>query len=309
MTISRRCCVLQLSDLHGGHWLGLYNPDTTLWRSGVEADDETGVVTMLDPEPYTPTPTAMQRWLWQCYQEDLVEAMVIADGDPLAVTLGGDLAHGDKYSDGIMDSNKANQLEIAMRAMAPLYELDNLHAVYVILGTEAHNWGEGALELEVAARMRSEHPSVVTEPHHHAGVHIGDVWLDIAHHGASKGIRSWTSGNQMRYYTRSLMQNRVNRWKRPPNVVTRGHYHSWWRELVTVEPDWHCWSVLLPAYCGITPHARKSTRSEQWQTCGAALIEVVDNGVREVHRLGGAEREIDLVERVYPFGKGWGTNA
>ena len=70
----RRIAVF-FSDTHGGHKLGLMNPAVELFD-----EDEAG-----EFAPWTPEPTAMQRYLWALYTDCIRRVTEIAGEDPVHV--------------------------------------------------------------------------------------------------------------------------------------------------------------------------------------------------------------------------------
>jgi hypothetical protein len=271
-----RKIVLQFADTHGGHLLGLLNPDVELYD-----EDEWG-----NPRTYRPELTATQEYLWQCYNEDLDRVERLADGAPIIVVHDGDLAHGDKYPEQLVSSRKADQVAIAVANMERALELPNILAVRLLEGTGAHEFSEGTIALLVAAQLRAVHPQLDTAFRRHILLSVDGVRFDCAHHGPSPGIRAWTSGNQLRYYARSIMYDALADGEEPPDAITRAHRHLMRHETVRIHTKrgtFKTEAIILPSYCGLSGHARQSTQSDYRITTGMVAYEVEGGRLREVY--------------------------
>jgi len=242
-----------LSDTHAGHRFGLMDPSVTLYD-----EDEQGNLI-----PYTPEPSAIQRWLWRCYQDDVANAMAFANGDPLVVLHNGDLTWGRKYARELVSTREADQILIAVANMQPWFEYDDLQAVRFSHGTGSHAFYEATAAVLVSEQLRALHPDTDIGVVRHGLLSLDGVRVDYAHHGPTPGIRQWTQGNQLRYYLRSLMNDEIIRGREPPRVVIRSHYHTYCRETLRVHGacEWVSDIVVTPAYCGLSEYAQQATRS------------------------------------------------
>lgn len=273
---SSRKVVVLLADTHGGHKLGLLNPDTIL-----EDEDEEG-----DPKPYHPRLTATQEFLWQCLDEDLANVRKLADGCPIVVIDCGDITHGDKYPEQLVSTRKADQIEIAVCNTKPLLELPNVQKMRFMMGTGAHGFGEGSAAILVASRLCKEYPQVDIATRTHALFGVGTVTIDCAHKGPGAGIRNWTVGNQVRYYTKSVMADSIDNDENPPTVLVRAHFHEGVWETVrkeTVHGNYTTEAFILPAYCGLSYHARGATQSRARISCGLVALEIDEGKLAGCH--------------------------
>lgn len=280
--MARRLVVL-FSDTHAGSRLGLLNPATVLCD-----EDETG-----QPVHWTPELTAVQRWLWAHYEADLDAAMALAAGDEVILVHNGDLTWGSKYASELVSTRRADQILIALANLSPWFEHANVRTVRLVHGTDSHAFGEGTTDALVADGLRARWPERDIAQVRHLLATVDGVSIDCAHHGPTAGIRQWTTGNQLRYYARSLMNDEVLRGRTPPRVVVRSHYHTWTRETVRLQAatEYVTDIVVTPAYCGLTAYAAQATRSAYLIGCGLVVCEVVDGALREIHPF---TRTVDL---------------
>jgi len=278
-----RKIVVILSDTHAGHKLALMNPATVLWEDAIGA-----AMQGRDPAPYHPSLTISQRWLWDCYQEDLCNVAALADGDPLYVIHNGDITWGSKYPNNLVDDTEAAQVEIARWNLQPWLELENLQAVRIIHGTESHEFGRGSAARLVVSGLNAWEPNLDATELRHGLFDVDGVKIDCAHHGPTTGIRNWTQGNQLRYYLRSLMLDEIIAGRMPPRVVVRSHFHDFAHEWVEVRgqsPD-ACWEadiLVTPAYAMMTHYATQATRSAYLQAAGLVALEIVDGELAGIH--------------------------
>jgi len=277
-----RKIVAILSDTHAGHKLSLMNPATVLWEDAMGAAEQGR-----DPAPYHPSLTATQRYLWDCYQEDLCEVAALADDDPLVLVHNGDITQGARYPEHLVDETQAAQVEIAAWNLMPWLELPNLQAVRIIHGTQSHEFGRGSAARLVVGRLRGEHADLDITDLRHALFDVDGVLLDIAHHGPSPGIRNWTNGNQLLYYLRSLMLDALVAGHEPPRVVVRGHFHEYvqgWLQLPAPPPrNYEAHILMVPGYTMLSHYAVQATRSASTQACGLVALEVVGGKLAGIH--------------------------
>lgn len=277
----RRIAVF-FSDTHGGHKLGLMNPAVTLYE-----EDENG-----DAAPWTPEPTAMQRYLWRLYEKAIGEVARFAGNDPVHVFHAGDLTQGKAYTDHLVSTRTADQLFIAVANMVPWFKAElNLKTFRLAQGTGSHIFGEGSATLLVAQSLRDKFPGHSVKETRHGLVTLAGIKIDYAHHGPSSGIREWTEGNQLRYYLKSIVIGDVLRGKTPPRLVVRGHFHEYTPERVTVAKRYKADIVLLPSFCGMGEYGRQATRSKPYISNGLVMVEIVDGKMREPIPL---VKELDL---------------
>ena len=95
-----------MSDSHGGHILGLTNPETEL------QDDKKG--------HYQPDLNDYQMYLWdRIYIHGIKETIKLADKDEVIVFHIGDVTQGNKYPNEQMTTRMGDQLRIAKSNMFP----------------------------------------------------------------------------------------------------------------------------------------------------------------------------------------------
>lgn len=257
-----------ITDTHGGHKLGLMNPDVELTDENQDGDRT----------PYTPEPTAMQEYLWEMYTQDLNSVTELADGDPIIVSHGGDMCHGNKYPDQLVNTQLASQIIIAVANLQPVLSLPNLEALRIVEGTGAHGFGEGSAEALVCQQVKASHPNLDTLVLRHGKPTVQRVTLDYAHHGPGAGIREWTKGNQARYYLKSIVLSELAAGNAPPMVVLRGHVHEFVWETVRIRgKEYHI--IIAPPYCGMSEHGQQATRSKYEIHSGLIALDIEDDHV------------------------------
>jgi len=281
--------IVAMADMHSGHKLGLLNPDTR-----VHEQDEMGRVKKVKVKF-----TATQKWLWKMYRKDVQDVVELAGDDPIVLLVVGDACNGDKYPDQLVSTRRSDQIEIAVRNLDPWVELQNLDKLRLAKGTGAHDFGEGSAELLVAAQIQAKHEGLDVQVLWHGLGDADGVLIDYAHHGPSAGIRHWTSGNQVRYYLKSIMDTEIWANRRPPDVVLRAHYHNLCWETVKVrrgkgDEYTQAHAIILPAYCGMSDHGQQATQSKYLISCGLVAMEVVDG---ELMRIVPFARSMDLRTR------------
>lgn len=260
-----------LADSHGGHRLGLLNPAIGLPDEGPE-----GQLTY-----YKPTLTATQAQLWEWYEQCMAWARARVNGADVTLIHNGDITSGDKYSEGNVTSRPADQLLIGAGNLAPWLLWPNVKRVRLIHGTGAHEYGEGSAAYSVAALLQGAFTATDIKVVRHGLFDLDGVTLDVAHHGPGPGGREWLLGNQLRYYTRSVMLDHIARGQRPPDVLIRAHYHTSIQETVRVG-QYVTEALLLPGFCGLSHYAVQATRSAYMLSVGLALIAVEDGRLTAV---------------------------
>lgn len=267
--MSKRWLVF-FSDTHGGHRLSLMNPETWLLE-------------LVDSEfrPYQPQLSATQRGLWEHYQEDIAEVERLADGAQIDVFHVGDVTWGLRYPAGLVSTRMADQITIAVANMAPWLALPNVASLTIITGTDSHEMGESSAPVMVAKQLATQHPGRRVSTVSHLLGDVDGYRVDAAHHGPHPGTRAWLSGNQLRYYGKSLMMAEIVNGGAPPDLVVRAHYHEFCQETIRVG-QWRTEVMVLPSYAGLTPYAQQATRSISRIGCGLVAVEVEDGRQRGI---------------------------
>jgi hypothetical protein len=267
-----RKTVAVFADTHAGHRLGLMNPAVQLLD-----EDEHG-----QARPYTPTLSPVQCWLWPLYQDHLCNAWTISDGAPLVAVHAGDVCWGSKHPDGVVSTRAADQIAIAVANMQPWLEMPNLTAMRFLLGTEAHEYGEGTASIAVASALSKMAPRCDIAAVSHSLMDFDGVLCDISHHGPTSGSKIWLSGNALRGYVTDIMLSEIVRGAQPPQVVVRAHNQVPIHETVRVGGH-TCEAFVLPCYCGMNHFARQATRSAYTLGCGMLVLEIEDGELRRTH--------------------------
>lgn len=271
------------SDTHGGHKLSLMNPETWLLDA--------------DMQPYQPQLSAMQRWLWANYQDDLANVERLANGDRIDVLHVGDMTWGAAHIEGVVSTRMADQIIIGEANLEPWLALPNVASMTLITGTDSHELGESSTPILAARDLQRVHLQASVTVTHHLLAEVDGYSIDAAHHGPTKGKREWLDGNELRRYGQSMQREEVLAGNTPPNLVVRAHTHASWRETVRLQAGkrLHVTDLLIcPAYCGLTPYARKVTQSLAVIGCGVWAVELVDGEPRRFTELAHLQ---DLRER------------
>lgn len=280
-----RTVVAVVSDTHGGHKLGLLNPETVLYE-----ENESG-----DLVPYTPELTATQEYLWKAYLDDMAEVWSWANGDRLVLIHNGDATQGLKYIDHLVSTRLADQITIGVMNLRPWFDQAGVTVARIAKGTGSHVMGEGSSEILIGQQLAALYPEADVQVVYHGLLDIDGVELDYAHHGPYPGSRHWLKGNVARYDLRSLMLSELSAGKVPARVMLRSHYHEWIpEETLGIEflgETYRSTLVMTPSYCGLGAHGHQSTRSTARQTHGMVAIEVIDGRLGEIRPL---KRTLDL---------------
>lgn len=262
------------TDTHAGLKVALLNPETVLF-----AEDEAGNLV-----PWSPSLTASQEYLWNLYQENVSEAIKIADGAEMIVIHLGDECNGNKYPQMLVTTRMADQVVMADYNARPWFGYAGLKHYRQVVGTQAHNFGEGSSGILLCETLRARYPGVDISPLYHGLLTYGGIGIDYAHHGPFPGSRNWLRGNVARFYLRDLMQRSMVRGEIPPRLVLRGHYHTPVYELL--EESGHTSELyVLPSYSMFTDHASQATQSMDEISHGLIVFEFEDGKVLREHRL------------------------
>lgn len=266
--------VVSFGDTHCGLRLGLALPDTELHEEGPDGQ----------LVPFSPTLTETQRFLLQLYTEQVQAVAEITAGEPLVLIHGGDMCHGDRHPGQLMSTRISDQVFVAADVLRVWRRAPNLAAVRMVLGTEAHNAGEGSLEHLVAGQVADDLPDVQVASHWR--LEIAGAVFDIAHHGPGVGGRYWLDGNGLGWYLRDVaLRDAVEEGIAPPAAVLRFHYHTYNRAThfygspQGLRP---LHGIIHPAYCGMNFHGQKATRSRATTHYGMILWHVVDGEIVEI---------------------------
>lgn len=217
-----------------------------------------------DRGEYAPTLTIGQRWLWECYQEDIAAVAALAGKAHIDLLHLGDIIQGLQYFDGLSVTRFADQIAIGKANVVPWDSIKGLKRRYIVSGTAAHDC-EGAAGELVASLWGAE-------PLDHGLLDVGGVLIDAAHHGPAAGIREWTRGNIARLY----LLDRMMTDDPPARVYLRAHRHDYIRETVTrrgITAD----IIISPSYQLPGAYARQVAQSPSAAVCGMVAL-VIDGG-------------------------------
>lgn len=262
-------------DHHAGHELGLLCPGAFVVRT-----DEDGA-------PYDhPLPqNAWQRRTWAMREGHLACVEALADGLPVDWCFGGDLTDGVRHHEGQMDVTGPEQLDLEERNVADTVAAAN--RVRFVSGTSAHaRIGRNLASAKLASRFPNARAM------RHARFRVQGRWVDVAHHGPSKGLRWWLEGNNARYYLRDRVLRDANTLGvEPAAAYVRFHHHVGLHEVLSVDVGGRphlARLVVVPGYCGMTQYAQKVTQSVPYVVNGMAVLEFVAGELVKVHELNDA---------------------
>jgi len=269
----KRVILVAMSDPHGGHKLGLLNPKTVLW-------DEDG-------NDYHPTLNKTQQYLWKVYMTAKEEVVKLAGKDEIVLLSLGDLSQGDKYLSEQISTRMSDQIQMAVWGFEPWVKLPNVKKVRIAKGTGSHSFGEGSTEILVGSILGEKYNKKNIKVLDHGLANIGGLSVDYAHHGPYPGSRNWLQGNVARYYLRSLMQDEINAGEIPPDLVLRGHYHTYIKELLNIQANglsYESMLCILPSMCMPGNWTRQATRSVSRITNGVIAFEILDGKIYQAHK-------------------------
>lgn len=273
-----RRIVAAVADTHGGHSLGLLNPDTVLIR---QLDD------FGDQEEWTPEPTTTQKRLWPLYLDFIDQTVQYADGCEIIVLHAGDPTWGVKHARGIIAGvDEEDQRLIAFWNLKPLIAMPNVQKGRLYTSTPAH--APGYADARVAAMLDADFPSREVRAVHHSRIHVGEALFDVAHHGPHPGSRDWLKGNVANIYLRDRMYRDRRMNVEPADVYLRAHRHCWVHE--TRNDIW--WFkvsqhhlTVVPSMSGFTAFARYVTQSDPELINGFCLYEVTKGKLTDIQWL------------------------
>jgi hypothetical protein len=263
-----RFVVTQFGDKHGGSKLGLMHPEVRLRDS--------------QGNSYIPEMNEAQKYLHELHEKHVDQVLEFADGDDLYVIDLGDVTQGNKHQPETFSTRIADQLQIGRANFWYWLKYKHLKAIRLVVGTPAHNFGEQTAEEIVIDLLQPDSPGVDMKVLYHGLLDIKGVLFDYAHRGPSAGKRNWLKGNEARYYLRSLMEDEIHIGNTPPHLVTRGHYHSFVEEYLSIqfkETMYKSWLYTLPSYCLLGEYAINITGSQYLISNGMIATEVIDGQI------------------------------
>lgn len=263
-----RHIIVILSDIHSGHKLGLANPKTKL------ESIENGKVREFYPEL-----SETQKLMWEVYEWGHQETIKLAGKDDIILIHDGDPTHGKASFLETMTTRLSDQILIALANFDVWMKHKNVKIVRFASGTGIHELGEGSSSIIITNTMRSKYPEKDIGVVYHGILSIDNFTIDYAHHGPSMGSRKWLEGNELRLYLRSIMMGEIMSGHNPPDLIIRGHYHTYRREFLEIGVNGkflESWAMLLPGFTFKDDYTRRATKSEFKQTIGMIALEIVD---------------------------------
>ena len=259
-----RHVVAVIADEHGGSRLGLLNPETRL-------TDENGA-------EYQPTLLKTQEWLWESHIDAILETLEFANDDPIYLVHNGDICQGSKHGT-VVSPLAVDQVTIALCNLDPWLQWGNVERLYLIEGTQAHDFTGGTAEKLVLQALKDDLYVRYTP---HLRLRVEEALFDIAHHGSHPGGRVWLRGNPARFDLRDAMLSEILRGQPVPNLYVRAHYHQPIDELTTLEGGHSSRVMIVPSWQAADQFVRKVAKSPARICCGMAAIEVIDGQIGRV---------------------------
>lgn len=283
---SNRKILAVISDTHGGLKVALMNPATVLF-----AEDENGNL-----QPYQPSLNAQQVYIWRTYTAQIQQLRDIADSSPIVAFHLGDECNGNKYPQMLVSDRISDQITIADYNARPMLELPGMTAYRQVIGTQAHNFGQGSSAHLLVQILQARYPKLDIKPEYHGLVDVGGTTHDIAHHGPYPGSRDWLKGNVARFYLRDLMIREIKHGRRPPDMVHRGHYHTPVHEVLE-DTGFTSELYVYPSFSMFTDHSMQATMSQNEITHGFNVFEIEDGKITARHMLH-ATLDVRTVEKL-----------
>jgi hypothetical protein len=246
---------------------GLIAPDTEL--------------TYNNNEKRTVLLSSTSQWIWDCYNKLIVTANDFAGDDQVVVYHTSEVCHGSTFPDYLYSSWQDHQVAIAVKSLAQLRNIKNLAGLRFCYGSGAHDWGQQAATKAVADEVAAwGYPTACVD---HGWEELDGCIIDWAHPGprASTGI---DRGSGPRLYAIRSARSYLERNKRAPDVILRGHTHIRYTELVKVAWGKDGVYVMMSvgaALTGPNEYSHKYNHVEAVTEVGGTLIRVHNGRVVE----------------------------
>lgn len=269
----RRTILVILSDTHAGHKLALMNPETVLFD---ESPTGEGLI------PYSPEPTASQKYLWGIYLKHIQQVKDLAGNDEILILHNGDECQGNKYPQQLVTTRIADQILIAQANFEPWFELSNVRYFRFSAGTASHTFYEQSSLLTLVNALQNKFPDRDINICYHGLLEYNGITIDYAHHGPYPGSREWLKGNVARYYLRDLMMQEIMADRKPPDIILRAHYHNPIYEYLEIK-GYKSRLIITPSYAMIGDHDHQATKSIHQVTHGLTTFEIVNGKIISKH--------------------------
>lgn len=265
------------SDTHGGHKLGLMNPEAEILDTSV------------NPPGIEPVPdmNSWQELMWEDYGWAIDEIKLLSQGNEIQPWHLGDLTQGTRFKSHLVTQNLTSQSMIAHANVGFMLDKfgNQVKQFGIVTGTGVHIGFEMGVPMGVKKSLENDYEKIQFRISHHALVNAGGVLLDLAHHGTADSIRKWLEGNLLRYYLNDLYFKSRMEDLAIPRVVARGHVHVRVEETITKwqnDQKQYITGLTLPSYSGLGAYARKVTRSTGQIVNGMACLVIQDRKLQEV---------------------------
>ena len=267
------------SDTHSGNEYGLKNPATLL---PVLDKDGNRIVDKWKPVTLKP----FQRHLWALHEKGRKGIEALAGTDPITFLEIGDLTTGTWILDDVGENNLSDQYFVARATITPWLDMPGVTGMYVAKGTGVHVWRKGSSEQILVHSLSKEYPNKPVKFGEHWTLDIAGVRLDVAHRGPSMGKRQWLRGNELRWYCQNILMDDVADGERPPDVILRGHFHTYTRAVATFQPPnayYQATGIIMPTLSYLGEWALNATQSKSRLSLGLIALEVINGKLHDVH--------------------------
>jgi len=274
------------TDFHSNNIWGLMNPATEIEAQTPGGETYYSDVT-LNPE---------QEFMHDLRTQTLAGVKKIVGKKPVTYLFLGDVVQGFKHYTTTVSNSPYAQQCIAKANLDPVFEKLNIEAARFVFGTVAHDGNDHDAIRSIMSHAKSK--CLDSRMLWHGLAKAGGLLIDYSHHGAGKGRRDWLKGNEMRYYTKSVMSQELKRGNSPPDVILRGHFHGYHWETIRERIKDRTYTtefILVPSWCGMGAYGKQVTRSEYLISNGGILLEI-DKDRLFVHDDWIVERDLRLKE-------------
>ena len=225
--------------------------------------------------------------LWGIYKKGLSKTFDLAGKDEVIAFDLGDITHGNKYDEDLLAGGVAPQIIASAETFYPVLDKQNVKTLRIVEGTSAHNFGEQASENLVKYVLKQRYPKKDIDVISHGLVSIAGIRIDYAHHGPHPGNLIWTRGNTARSYLRNYMMTELSLGNKPADLVLRGHFHEYVKEVFTLTwngIDYESTLIVMPPLCMMGSFARQATRSQFSIAPGVVAVEVINGKIHSTQK-------------------------
>lgn len=201
------------------------------------------------------------------FYDTLEEVGKYARGCTLVVL--GDVVNGVKHTDDNIITRVGDQIDAARALLEDTVRILDARHVVLVDGTEAH---DGEVGNAIASALNAD---VIG----HGLLDVGGAKVDVAHHGGAISNAPHVNANTFRAHVAQYIITCVANGLSAPDVVARAHVHRYAAEYVTIGQ--RCVVALVtPAWCGLTPYARRVTRSTPLVSHGVIVYDTETHAAR-----------------------------